>query len=385
VITSWRDAVRSAVRGLAVVAALAVAACGTAAPPAAPRPTASASPVPSAPSPVPSAPPTPAAQPGEPRTLVTGLAVPWGVAFLPDRSALVTERGSARLLRVAPDGAVTPLGVVAGVVAQGEGGLMGVAVSPRYDTDRAVFVAYTSATDNRVVRLQVGADGTVDGAAQQVIVSGIPKARIHNGGGLAFGPDGFLYVATGDAGRREPAQDRADLGGKILRVTADGAAAPGNQFGTAVYSLGHRNVQGLAFTPDGRLYATEFGQNRVDEVNLSTAGANYGWPEVEGVGGRPGFTDPVVIWSTDEASPSGLAAAGGALWAAALRGERLWRVPLVAGGTGEPEALLTGEFGRLRGVAATRDGAALWVTTSNRDGRGTPGPDDDRILVIPLA
>jgi glucose/arabinose dehydrogenase len=321
-----------------------------------------------------------------PRTLATGLEVPWGVAFLPDGNALVTERESARLLRVAPDGAVTPVGTVAGVAAEGEGGLMGVAVSPRFATDRTIVVAYTSATDNRVVRLRVADDGTVDGAAQQVLVSGIVQARIHNGGAVAFGPDGLLYVGTGDAGRREPAQDPADLGGKILRVTPDGAPAPGNPSETPVFSLGHRNVQGLAFAPDGTLYAAEFGQNRFDEVNRITSGANYGWPEVEGVGDRPGFVDPLVTWSTDEASPSGLAYAGGALYAAGLRGERLWKVPVTApDAVGTPEALLTGEFGRLRGVAPSPDGAALWVTTSNRDGRGEPGPDDDRIVVVPLS
>ena len=176
------------------------------------------------------------------------------------------------------------------------------------------------------------------------------------------------------------------LGGKVLRVTPDGAPAPGNPFGTAVYSLGHRNVQGLAFAPDGRLYAVEFGQNRFDEINLITAGGNYGWPDAEGVARRPGFADPLVTWSTDEASPSGLAVAGGALWAAGLRGERLWRTPLTGPGTvGPSEALLSGEYGRLRAVAPTPDGTALWVSTGNRDGRGSPTGDDDRILVVPLS
>jgi glucose/arabinose dehydrogenase len=368
--------VRRAALGLTASAVLLLAACGGA-----PAARTAGAPAVSTAAPVPSA-----AVSSAPRTLVTGLEVPWGVAFLPDGNALVTERESARLLRVAPDGATTPVGTVAGVVAQGEGGLLGVAVSPSFADDRTIVVMYTSATDNRVVRLRVADDGTIDGATQQVVVSGIVKANIHNGGGVAFGPDGLLYVGTGDAGRRAPAQDPADLGGKILRVTADGAPAPGNPSGTAVFSLGHRNVQGLAFAPDGTLYAAEFGQNRYDEVNRITAGGNYGWPEVEGVGERPGFTDPLVTWPTDEASPSGLAYAAGALYAAGLRGERLWKVPVTAPGVvGTPEALLTGEFGRLRGVAPAPDGAALWVTTSNRDGRGEPGPDDDRILVVPLS
>jgi glucose/arabinose dehydrogenase len=327
-----------------------------------------------------------AAPSAAPRVLVSGLDVPWGIAFLPDGNALVTERKSARLLRVAPDGAVTPVGTVAGVAPAGEGGLLGIAVSPAFTTDRALYVFFTAADDNRVVRLQVAADGTVDGAAQQVVVSGIPKGGIHDGGGLAFGPDGLLYVGTGEAGRRGPAQDRADLGGKILRVTRDGAPAPGNPFGTAVYSYGHRNVQGLTFAPDGTLYAAEFGQNRFDEINVITAGGNYGWPEAEGVARRPGYVDPLVTWPTDDASPSGLAFGGGALWAAALRGERLWRVPVTGpGALGAPADRLAGEFGRLRAVAATPDGTALWVSTSNRDGRGEPAGDDDRILVVPLS
>ena len=369
-------------RAVAAVAVLAATACGGPAGGPAPVPTPAVS---SAPGASPAA--APSSQPvAAPRVLVTGLDVPWGIAFLPDGNALVTERDSARLLRVGADGTVTPVGVVAGVAAAGEGGLLGIAVSPAFASDRSVFVAYTSATDNRVVRLRAAADGTIDGTAQQVVVSGIAKAGIHNGSGLAFGPDGFLYVGTGDAGRRGPAQDPADLGGKILRVTPDGEPAPGNPYGTPVYSLGHRNVQGLAFAADGRLYAAEFGQNRFDEVNLITAGGNYGWPEAEGVAGRPGFTDPLVTWPTGDASPSGLAAGGGALWAAGLRGERLWRVPVAGPGTlGAPEALLTGEYGRLRAVAPTPDGAALWVTTSNRDGRGDPASDDDRILVVPLA
>ena len=370
---------RSLVRGVAAAAVLVLTACGGGA----------ATPAPAQPAPTPAAAPATGSAEGTssaaPRVLASGLDVPWALAFLPDGNALVTERDSARLLRVTPDGAVTPVGVVAGVDPGGEGGLLGVAVSPTFATDRAVYVAYTGASDNRVVRLRVADDGTIDGGDQQVIVSGIAKAGIHNGTGLAFGPDGLLYIGTGDAGRREPAQDPADLGGKILRVTPDGAPAPGNPGGTPVYSLGHRNVQGLAFAADGRLYAVEFGQNRFDEINEIRAGANYGWPQAEGVTGRPGLVDPLVTWPTDDASPSGLAAAGGALWAAALRGERLWRVPLTGpGAVGAPQDLLSGEFGRLRGVASTPDGSALWVTTSNRDGRGDPDADDDRILIVPV-
>ncbi|MCC3773163.1 sorbosone dehydrogenase family protein, partial [Streptomyces sp. UNOC14_S4] len=165
------------------------------------------------------------------------------------------------------------------------------------------------------------------------------------------------------------------------RMTPDGRPAPGNpRADSVVYSLGHRNVQGLAWDPDKRLWASEFGQDTWDELNLIEPGANYGWPETEGRAGRPGFRDPVLQWKPSEASPSGLAYAKGSLWMAALRGERLWRIPLRgASAAAAPQAFLTGEYGRLRTVVATDDGS-LWLTTSNTDGRGRPGGDDDRLL-----
>ncbi|GAA4316721.1 PQQ-dependent sugar dehydrogenase [Actinomadura luteofluorescens] len=328
-----------------------------------------------------SAPPsgTASGTPGMPRTVTDGLKVPWAVAFLPGGDALVTERDTARLLRVAPSGRKTTVGTVPGVDAQGEGGLLGVAVSPSYGTDHFVYLYYTAASDNRVVR------ATYDGRLGDLkpIVTGIPKGAIHNGGRLAFGPDKMLYVTTGETGEGGKAQDRNSLGGKILRVTPDGAPAPGNPFGTRVWTYGHRNVQGLAWDGAGRMYATEFGQDRFDEINLIVKGRNYGWPVVEGVGHRKGFTDPLLTWTTDQASPSGLAYADGSLWAAALRGERLWQIPLDNGEAGRPIARFQGRYGRLRAVARTPTGS-LWVTTSNQDGRGTPRPGDDRILDIPL-
>ncbi|RAY12369.1 PQQ-dependent sugar dehydrogenase [Actinomadura craniellae] len=314
------------------------------------------------------------------RVLATGLAVPWAVAFLPDGDALVTERDSARLLRVTQGGRVTPVGRVPGVEPGGEGGLMGVAISPSYPQDRYVYLYFTAASDNRVVRFR-HTDGGLENATP--IVTGIPKGGNHNGGRLAFGPDKMLYIATGEVGDVRLAQDRDSLGGKILRVTAEGRPAPGNPFGTRIWSYGHRNVQGLAWDERGRLYATEFGQDRLDEINQITKGANYGWPEVEGSGGDDRFTDPLLTWTTDEASPSGLAYTSGSLWAAGLRGRRLWQVPVGADGrVGRSVARLEDQYGRLRAVVPAPDGS-LWVTTSNKDGRGDPTADDDRILVIP--
>ncbi|MBA2894080.1 PQQ-dependent sugar dehydrogenase [Nonomuraea soli] len=312
-----------------------------------------------------------AAPPGDSAEVATGLAVPWDIAFAADGSALVTERDSARLLSL-KGGQVSELGTIAGVEPGGEGGLMGVAVKEPH-----VFVYFTAAQDNRIVRYEL--DGLKN---PTVLVEGIPKAGIHNGGGLGVGPDGFLYASTGDAGERPQAQERDSLGGKILRMTLDGKPAPGNPFGTLVYSYGHRNVQGLAWDSKGRLYASEFGANAFDEVNLIEPGANYGWPEVEGQGDNPAYKNPIATWSTDQASPSGLAFAGGSLWMAGLRGQKLWQIPLSDDGTaGEPVARFDGQYGRLRAVAATPDGT-LWFGTSNHDGRGSPRQGDDRVLEL---
>ncbi|MBB3730938.1 PQQ-dependent sugar dehydrogenase [Nonomuraea dietziae] len=318
----------------------------------------------------------PATTPGGPRTVAEGLSVPWAIAFTEGGDALVTERDSARLLRVTAAGRVTSLGEVEGVEPDGEGGLMGVAVR-----GEQVFLYYTAASDNRIVRYRLSGDKLSD---RKVIVEGIPKGGIHNGGRLAFGPDGFLYATTGETGESRLAQDRDSLAGKILRMTTDGAPAPGNPFGSLVHSYGHRNVQGLAWDASGRLYASEFGANSFDEVNLIKPGGNYGWPEVEGVGDDSRYVDPIVTWSTSEASPSGMAYAEGSLWVGALRGERLWQVPLDADGSaGRPADRLQGEHGRLRAVTLAPDGS-LWVGTSNKDGRGDARQGDDRIMSVPV-
>jgi glucose/arabinose dehydrogenase len=315
-----------------------------------------------------------AAAPGQPKDVVTGLSVPWAVAFLPDGNALVTERDSARLLRVSQAGQVTELGTIEGVRPDGEGGLMGVAVK-----DQQIFLYFTAAADNRIVRYAF--DGNRLGE-RHIVVEGIPKGGIHNGGRLAFGPDGYLYATTGEVGDGELAQQRDSLGGKILRMTVDGKPAPGNPFGTLVYSYGHRNVQGLAWDEQGRLYASEFGANAYDEVNLIKAGANYGWPEVEGRGDDQRFVNPILTWTTDEASPSGMAYANGSLWVGALQGARLWQVPLGEDGSaGKPVAHFTDRYGRIRAVT-TAPGGALWMGTSNKDGRGSPQEGDDRILSV---
>jgi glucose/arabinose dehydrogenase len=322
--------------------------------------------------------------------VATGLDVPWGLARLPDGSHLVSLRDEARIVRVDADGTVTqvpatgPNGKVPGVHPDGEGGLLGIAVDP--DDQGQVFAYVTAADDNRVLRMTYS--GNRLGPAT-VVVSRIPKSGVHNGGRLAFGPDGMLYITTGDGSDGGNAQDRASLGGKILRVTRDGKPAPGNPDPRSpVWTSGHRNVQGIGWDAHGRMFASEFGQNTWDELNRIERGRNYGWPTVEGKGPesdvRRGFTNPLVAWHTDEASPSGLAVGDGAIWLAALRGQRLWRVPLHADGSvGTPQAVLQGQLGRLRSVEVEPDGSLL-VLSSNTF-RGAPRAGDDRLVRVTLA
>ncbi len=337
--------------------------------------------------------PGPDAVPAVAGVVATGLAAPWGVAFLPDASALVSLRDSGTLVHIGADGSVSEVGEIPGVTGGGsggflgltptEGGLLGLAASPDFTEDRLVYAYLTAAQENRVVRLTF--DGTSLGEPE-VVLDGIPTANIHNGGRIAFGPDGYLYVTTGDASEQGLAQEIDALNGKILRVTRDGQPAPGNPFaGSPVWTLGHRNVQGIGWDDEGRMYASEFGQNTFDELNLIEPGGNYGWPVVEGDGGGDEYVDPLLTWEPAEASPSGITVHGGAVYVAGLRGQRLWQVPVAGvgetGEVGEPQAYLTGEYGRLRAVELAPDGS-LWVLTNNTDGRGDPRPGDDRILRV---
>lgn len=324
---------------------------------------------------------SPPADPTPTEVVARNLDIPWGIDFLPDGAAVVTERASGRILRVGPEAGpdgltVAEVQTVPGVAAVGEGGLLGIAVSPDYSEDQTVFLYYTTEQDNRIARLRLGEQ-------PEPILTGIPRDTVHHGGQLAFGPDGYLYASTGDAGEGHLSQDVASLAGKILRMTPDGRPAPGNPFDNHVWAYGLRNVQGLAWDDQERLWATEFGNQQWDELNLITPGANYGWPEVEGEAEDDRFSGPAVVWSPSDASCSGLAAPAGHLVTACLRGQRLWQLELTGDGAvlGAPEPLLVDEFGRLRAAVLAPDGS-LWVTTSNRDGRlrGRPDPEDDRIV-----
>ncbi|WP_443046771.1 PQQ-dependent sugar dehydrogenase [Streptomyces sp. NBC_00247] len=324
-------------------------------------------------------------------TLTTGLASPWGLAVLPGGDLLVSSRDEGTVTRVdAETGKKTLLGSVPGVSPAGEGGLLGLAVSATYGADHQVYAYFTTESDNRIARMvyderrpageQLGAPDT--------ILRGIPKGAVHNGGRIAFGPDRMLYAGTGETGDDGLAQDEDSLAGKILRMTPDGEPVHGNpEADSVVYSPGHRNVQGLAWDGEKRLWASEFGQDTWDELNLIEPGGDYGWPDVEGIapkGAGGDFVDPVAQWKTAEASPSGIAYAKGSIWMAGLRGERLWRIPLTGSAKeplAEPQAFWEGTYGRLRTVVAA-GGDKLWVVTGNTDGRGEPEPGDDRILLV---
>ncbi len=366
---------------LAVGVALLLAACGDAeqapAEPSQPTATVTASPSVTG-TPQSSGPVAPVAQ----GAIVENLLAPWSIAPVSGTEALVSLRDSGDVLLLSRSGGTwtaRTAGSVPGVAAQGEGGLLGLAVAPG---GNAVFAMLTTGGDNRVVRMAW--DGSRLGAAS-VVLSGIPKGQIHNGGRITFGPDGLLYIATGDAGSPSSAQDPASLAGKILRVAPDGSIPSGNpSSGSPVYSLGHRNVQGLAFDDGGRLWASEFGAQDTDEINLIRPGANYGWPIVEGTGSPAGLVDPAATWSpTAIASPSGIAFAAGSLWVATLRGRTMYEVPLSGNSAEAPIAHFGQQYGRLRDVAAVGPDA-LWLLTNNTDGRGDPAPGDDRIIEIGL-
>jgi len=318
---------------------------------------------------------------GETAVIATGLNLPWSMVRLETESTLVSERDTALVKEVGPDGSVREVGQVPDVVPGGEGGLLGLAVLTD-DLTTWLYAYTTTASDNRVVRMTLtGAPGSYALGAAETVFSGIPKAGNHNGGRIKFGPDGMLYITAGDAGVPQRAQDTAELGGKILRVTPEGAVPEDNPFpGSAVFSLGHRNPQGLDWDRDGRLWAAEFGQNTWDELNVVDAGANYGWPVVEGIGNDPAFRNPIYQWSTREASPSGLLFTRDTFFMAALRGEALWTIT-PDGNTVTAQPSFVGEFGRVRDVIEGPN-ESLWILTNNT-GRA-PRDGDDKIVEVRL-
>jgi glucose/arabinose dehydrogenase len=220
-----------------------------------------------------------------------------------------------------------------------------------------------------------------------VLLTGIPRNKYHNGGRLRFGPDGKLYIATGDGQNGDWAQDRANLAGKVLRINPDGTIPSDNPFGTSVWSYGHRNPQGLAFDSQGRLWEQEFGNSVMDETNLIVRGGNYGWPACEGTTGscgEPGFVAPKRTYPVAEASCSGIAVVRDALYIACLRGARLYRAEISGDGLTNVQQYLTGTYGRLRTVEPSADGG-LWLTTSTRgDKDSIANNSNESILKVEL-
>ncbi len=325
-------------------------------------------------------------------TISTGWTIPWGTYFMPDgQTALVTERddkvvsGQFRVFKVTLTGAKTLVGTVPNAMTtDGEGGLMGVAVDPDWATNHYVYFMHTASEGNRIVRMTYNGTSL---SGYTVLLQGIKKNRYHNGGRLAFGPDGYLYASTGDAQTSSLAQDRNSLNGKILRMTTTGAPAPGNPFGNHVYSYGHRNPQGLAFDRNGRLWEAEFGNSSADELNLIKPGRNYGWPICEGTCSVAGMENPKKTWSVSSASPSGIAIVRNVIYMAALRGERLWRIP-INGDTesvGTATAYYVGTYGRLRTVTKVPGADQLWLSTTNCDNNGGAPDGSDRIFRVSIA
>lgn len=321
--------------------------------------------------------------------IAENLETPWAIAFLPDRGMLVTERsGNVRLITASGELQKEPVVTLTAVKQVGEGGLLGIALDPNFAAKAYVYLYYTYSssgdnTRNRVVRMKFENNRLTD---EQILLDNIPGASNHNGGRIKFGPDGLLYIGTGDAGEPSQAQNTQSLAGKILRITPDGNVPSGNPFNNPIYSYGHRNVQGLAWNDRGELWATEHGRSGVtsgfDELNRIEPGKNYGWPEIEGSETRAGMVTPIrnsgqaTTWA-----PSGAAFIGNSLFYSGLRGQTLYEGVLKNDAVAEVKEHFAQEFGRIREAVVGPDDM-LYITTSNTDGRGMPGDTDDRVIRI---
>lgn len=342
---------------------------------------------------------------------VTGLEAPWSLVFLPDGRALVSERpGRIRLIQnghlekspyavfETTRGASGAGDFFLNLFARGEGGLMGLAVHPKFPTEPYIYAMYTwrgvRGVRNRIVRL---VDRGTHGVFDKIVLGGVPGALFHNGGRIAFGPDGMLYATTGEIFEMHMAQDLKAFGGKVLRIDPGGGIPSDNPFpNSPVWSYGHRNPQGLAWHPEtGVLYQSEHGPSGEvgfgahDEINIIEEGRNYGWPRIVGAPGRAPYVDPIAMWPNTSAPPAGMTFHKGALYVATLRSEALIRLRIEGRRVLSIERLFAGDeydgvLGRLRDAVDGPDGH-LYVLTSNRDGRGSPRPGDDKILRMTVA
>jgi glucose/arabinose dehydrogenase len=316
--------------------------------------------------------------------IAQNLNIPWEIAFLPGGDMLVTER-TGRLLKIGSETKV--IKEIEGVKHIGEGGLLGLALHPEFSLNHLIYLFSTTqdanGITNRVERYKFINDTLNE---RKVILERIKGSSNHDGGRIAFGPDGYLYITTGDAENPNLAQDKNSLNGKILRIKDDGSIPPDNPFGNAVYSLGHRNPQGLAWDDNGVLWETEHGpsgiQTGYDEVNIITKGANYGWPIIKGDQTKDGFVSPIIqSGSKDTWAPSGMVYLGGSLFFSGLRGEALYEAKIVNGNKLNLVTHFKGRYGRLRAVVAGPDGF-LYLSTSNKDGRGQVKTGDDKIMKL---
>lgn len=316
------------------------------------------------------------------------LEVPWEVVVLAEDRYLVTERTGDLLLIEDGEKHVLEQFDELDEPLLGEGGLLGMATHPEFADNQYLYVYQTvdrESVENTVRRFEVDFENQ-ELRDETVIIDGIPSDRIHNGGRIAFGPDEKLYITTGDANEPDLAQDRESLAGKILRLDEDGGVPDGNPFDNEVYSYGHRNAQGLTWDESGQLWATEHGPTARDELNLIEPGTNYGWPTITGTESHPEMESPVFS-SSEYATwaPAGLASHDGTLFFAGLRGERIYEARTDDTRVNAFVAHFFEDFGRLRAVTIDPAEEYLYFTTSNTDGRGEEGDDDDRLIRVPLA
>lgn len=325
--------------------------------------------------------------PNKIEVIAQGLNIPWEIAFLPDGDMLVTERGG-KLLKISGSDKKT-VAEIQGVRHIGEGGLLGLALDPNFKANKFIYLYLTTGDSgnitNRVEKYKFDNDKLLERA---VILEGIKGSSNHDGGRIAFGPDGYLYITTGDAESPDLAQDTNSLNGKILRIKNDSSIPSDNPFNNAVYSYGHRNPQGLAWDDNDNLWATEHGpsgsQTGNDEVNLIVKGKNYGWPEIKGTQTKVGMVTPVIeSGKSDTWAPAGLVYLNGNLFFTGLRGEALYQAKIDSNNNLTLQTNFKSEFGRLRAIVTGPDGA-LYIATSNRDGRGQVKDGDDKIIKIKL-
>ncbi len=321
--------------------------------------------------------------------ITTGVEIPWEIAFLPEskknepKKILFTERTGK--LKLIANGQVTTVAKIPDVKIYGEGGLMGLTIHPDFQKNKYMYLYYTYAangneTKNRVVRYKYENGNLTD---RKVILDNIPGAIYHNGGRIKFGPDGFLYITTGDSLNPSLAQNTNSLAGKILRVTDEGSPATGNPFNNLVYSYGHRNPQGISWDKQGRLWSTEHGRSApsgFDEVNIIVKGKNYGWPEIQGTETKSGMESPFAQSGQETWAPASAEFINDSFFFAGLKGEALYELRVENSNAIIKKHLLN-EFGRIRAVTLGPDNL-LYISTSNRDGRGKPVSQDDRIIQI---